>query len=936
MLRNGVDAITEIPRERWDIDALYDPVPGTLTKMSTRWGGFLPGVDRFDPHFFGISPREASAMDPQQRLLLEVAWEALENAGQAPDKLAGTRTGVFVGIGGFDYSNVLLTYPDHLKTINAYVGTGNAHSIAANRISYLLDLRGPSVAIDTACSSSLVAIHMACESLRSSETDLAIAGAVNLILSPEVTIAFSHARMMAPDGRCKTFDAKADGYVRAEGAGAVILKRLSDALRDRDHILALVRGSAVNQDGRTAGIAAPNASAQQAVIREALAQAGVAPNELTYLEAHGTGTSIGDPIEVEAVKGVLGEPRPEDPPCLMGSVKANIGHLENASGMASLAKVLACLQHDEIPGQVHFNKLNPRISLSGTRIVIPSAPQPWPQVSRRIAGVSSFGFGGTNAHLIIEEAPARARPQVAWNRPCHILTLSARTESALKILAGRFGKHLGEHPEDELADICFTANAGRSHFARRVAVVAESKEQLRETLAAFAAGQSTQAVPAELRTGQPARKDGPRVAFLFGGEDSNPCAVNQLYETQPAFRSAVDRCSRFLNWHTDEPLLAALSAEQSGAERHDAARFAVMFALAELWRSWGIVPDAVLGAGIGEYAAAVVSGVLTCEDALKLVVERARLLKHSPQDGEWNRMLEDFERVARAATFEMPGVPFVSGLTGQVLAESEVPGASYWRLHVLHAAHFEKGMETLTSLGYDHFLEVGPSSNSSLTRRAGNPPPKATLLSSLENGRSAWQSLLASLAVLYVNGANVDWKAFDGPYQPLKIPLPTYPFERERCWEDAPGSTGPHKSAKPLHALLGERLNSALPMPQFQSRIGIETLRYLVDHKVQGSVVFPAAAYLGNGARCFRRTFWAWQPDFIQRCVSGSADSSGCGIAQLAIGRFPGFERQRFFPDLQFNRKPERQQRKYGVDFARLRRHAHGGGGFCPLRRGTI
>ena len=278
--------------------------------MSTRWGGFLPGLDRFDPHFFGISPREASAMDPQQRLLLEVAWEALENAGQPPDKLAGSRTGVFVGIGGFDYSNLIINYKDHLQVINAYLGTGNAHSIAANRISYLLDLRGPSVAIDTACSSSLVAIHMACESLRGAQTDLAIAGAVNLILSPEVTIAFSHARMMAADGRCKTFDAKADGYVRAEGCGAVVLKRLSDALRDRDHILALIRGSAVNQDGRTAGIAAPNASAQQAVIREALAQAGVAPRELTYLEAHGTGTSIGDPIEVEAVKGVLGKVQP--------------------------------------------------------------------------------------------------------------------------------------------------------------------------------------------------------------------------------------------------------------------------------------------------------------------------------------------------------------------------------------------------------------------------------------------------------------------------------------------------------------------------------------------------------------------------------------------------------------------------------------------------
>jgi acyl transferase domain-containing protein/acyl-CoA synthetase (AMP-forming)/AMP-acid ligase II/NADPH:quinone reductase-like Zn-dependent oxidoreductase/acyl carrier protein len=844
LLRNGVDAISEIPRDRWDIDALYDPLPGTTGKMSTRWGGFLSGIDRFDPHFFGISPREASAMDPQQRLLLEVSWEALENAGQPPDKLAGGRTGVFVGIGGFDYTNVIINYKDHLQGMNAYLGTGNAHSIAANRISYLLDLRGPSIAIDTACSSSLVAIHMACESLRGAQTDLAIAGAVNLILSPEVTIAFSHARMMAADGRCKTFDAEADGYVRAEGCGVVVLKRLSDALRDRDHILALVRGSAVNQDGRTAGIAAPNASAQQSVIREALAQAGVAPSELTYLEAHGTGTSIGDPIEVEAVKGVLGKSRPEDPPCLMGSVKANVGHLENASGMASLAKVLSCLQHDEIPGQLHFANLNPRISLAGTRIVIPSKLQPWPRAPRRLAGVSSFGFGGTNAHIIVEEAPARSRPEGLPSRPCHILTLSARTESAVKNLASRYEKHLAGHPEDDLMNICFSANTGRSHFARRVAVVVESKEQLREALAAFAVGQPSHSAVAELRAGHSTRKDGPRIAFLFGAEDSNARAAFQLYGTQPVFRSAMDLCSRFLGSRQDEPLLAALSPGQNDAERRDPALFALEFALAELWRSWGIEPDAVLGAGVGEYAAAAISGVLTCEDALKLVVERARLLRLALHDGEVNRMLDEFEAAAAAFKFELPSVPFVSGLTGQLLAEGEIPGANYWRRHVLQGMEFEEGIDTLAALGYDHFLEVGPPSNSSGTGRLRDSGTKATMLPSLESNHGGWQSMLTSLASLYVRGASVDWKAFDEPYQPLKIPLPTYPFERERCWEDPPSASGPHTPANPVHALLGERVNSALPMAQFQSKIGIDTLRYLNDHKVHGSVVLPASAYL--------------------------------------------------------------------------------------------
>jgi acyl transferase domain-containing protein len=456
---------------------------------------------------------------------------------------------------------------------------------------------------------------MACESLRGGQTDLALAGAVNLILSPETTVAFSHARMMALDGRCKTFDARADGYVRAEGCGAVVLKRLSDALRDRDNILGLIRGSAVNQDGRTAGIAAPNASAQQAVIREALAQAGVSPRELTYFEAHGTGTSIGDPIELEAVKGVLGKAAPGDLPCLVGSVKANIGHMENASGMASLAKVLGCLQHHEIPGQLHFTQLNPRINLVGTRIAISSERQPWPPAARRLAGISSFGFGGTNAHIIVEEARERFRPEGSPSRPRHILTLSARTENALNQLARRFEKHLAEHLEEEIEDICYSANAGRSHFARRVAVVAENKEQMREVLSSFAEGKPSDHSVAELRVGHSAKKDGPRIVFLFGAEGWSDSAAFQLYATQPVFRSAIDRCSHFLGSRADGPFLAEFAmpaAGQATADSRDTALFGQQFALAELWRSWGVEPDAVLGAGPGEYAAAVISGVMAC------------------------------------------------------------------------------------------------------------------------------------------------------------------------------------------------------------------------------------------------------------------------------------------------------------------------------------
>ncbi|HRJ76204.1 MAG TPA: polyketide synthase, partial [Anaerolineales bacterium] len=401
LLRKGVDAITEVPSERWDVDEFHSetPDPG---KVTTRFGGFLDNVDLFDPHFFGISPREAARMDPQQRLLLEVSWEAFENAFISPQSLAGTRTGVFVGISSSDYSRLQFDDPER---IDAYAGTGNAHSIAANRLSYVFDLRGPSMAVDTACSSSLVSVHLACQSLRSGESDLALAGGVNLILTPELTITFSQARMLSPDGRCKTFDANADGYVRGEGCGVVILKRLSDAMRDGDNILALVRGSAVNQDGRSNGLTAPNGLAQQDVIRHALTQAQVLPNQISYVEAHGTGTPLGDPIEMASLRAVLGEEESGNR-VFVGSVKTNIGHLESAAGIAGLIKVVLAMQNEAIPPHLHLKEINPYLSIDGSRLEIGTYLRPWKRPEQsRFAGVSSFGFGGTNAHIVLSDAP---------------------------------------------------------------------------------------------------------------------------------------------------------------------------------------------------------------------------------------------------------------------------------------------------------------------------------------------------------------------------------------------------------------------------------------------------------------------------------------------------------------------------------------------------
>ena len=413
-MKDGRDAISEEPTDRWSRDRAHE--------YSPRFGGFLDGVDRFDAPFFAITPREAESMDPQQRLLLEVAWEALENAGQAPDGLAGSQTGVFVGISSSDYS--LAQFRDSALN-TAYTGTGNAHSIAASRLSYFLDLRGPSLAVDTACSSSLTAVDTACQSLRAGRCQLALAGGVNMILSPELTATFTQAGMLAPDGRCKTFDAAADGYVRGEGCGVVILKRLQDALRDEDNVLAVIRGTATNQGGRSNGLTAPNGLAQQAVIRQALADARVGPYQIGYVEAHGTGTPLGDPIEFSALKTVLLEtPASVTPvdPCFIGSVKTNIGHLEAAAGIAGLIKVVLALQREAIPPHLHLETLNPKIDLGGSSLSIPGELKPWPHGSRqRFAGVSSFGFGGTNVHVILEEAPAPAptRPVHDSERPWH-------------------------------------------------------------------------------------------------------------------------------------------------------------------------------------------------------------------------------------------------------------------------------------------------------------------------------------------------------------------------------------------------------------------------------------------------------------------------------------------------------------------------------------
>ena len=661
LLSEGKDAITEIPGDRWNIDDYYDAEPGKSGKMSTRWGGFLDRVDEFDPAFFNISPREAVRMDPQQRLMLEVAWETLEQAGVAPDALAGTQTGVFVGIGNYDYCRLLSR---DIHQVSAYDGTGNTLSIAANRLSYTLDLRGPSAIVETACSSSLVALHYACNSLRIGESDLCLVGGVSLMLSPEPFITYSHARMMAADGHCKTFDASADGYVRGEGGGMVLLKRLSAAIADGDQISAVIRGSAVNQDGLSNGLTAPNGPSQQSVIRKALENAGISPAQVSYVEAHGTGTPLGDPIEFKALQSALGEGRSPKNPCWIGSVKTNIGHLEAASGIASLIKVVLSLQHKQIPPHLHLNQINPYISLEKTALKIPTQLQPWPSESCRTAGISAFGFGGTNCHLIVEEAhpdfnvrSEAIAPEQLDSAPTSptrdgVLTLSAKSEQALVDLAKSYRARLASLSDSALLDVCYTASIGRSHFDRRLAIPANSMSQLQGRLSSFIAGEPNGWIAQTLLNRRRSK-----VAFLFTGQGSQYVQMGRdLYETQPVFKAAIDECHQILEPYLERTLLSVLypirtarsieefsgKAESRSIEETSCidttaytqpALFALEYALAKLWQSWGVEPTALIGHSAGEYVAACIAGVFSLEDGLKLISTRAKLMQALPYGG---------------------------------------------------------------------------------------------------------------------------------------------------------------------------------------------------------------------------------------------------------------------------------------------------------------
>jgi acyl transferase domain-containing protein/aryl carrier-like protein len=855
LLTEGHDAIRRVPSNRWDADTFYDPDPGTTGKTYCPWGGFLDGVDQFDPTFFGITPREAPAIDPQQRLFLETVWQALEDAGIVPQTLGGQPVGVFAGASTLDYGQLLL---QGTEAVGTYTTTGLASTMVANRVSYLLNLQGPSLTIDTACSSSLVAVHLACQSLWNGEARLALAGGVNLMLTPTVTVGFSKLTALSPDGRCKAFDADANGFVRSEGVGTVVLKPLGQALADGDRIYALIRGSATNQDGRTNGLTAPNPAAQEAVVKAAYAQGGISLDQVDYIEAHGTGTLLGDPIEANALGQVFRPFRPLDQPVRLGSVKSNIGHTEAAAGIASLIKVALCLHRRTLVPSLHFHTPNPYIPFDQLPLQVQQRLEPWAMADpMTIAGVSSFGFGGTNAHVALQAVP-QIEPIQPMERPLHVFCLSAQSQPALAAYAQTMAQALTA--DQSLGDVCHTVNAGRTAFDYRLALLAKDIPSLVEQLQQISPSDSP--VPTS-----------PGIVFMFTGQGSQYRGMGQeLYDTQPVFKAAIDRCTDLLSPYLDQPLTDLLFGDDHpDALLHQTrytqpALFALEYALAQLWLSWGVRPAAVVGHSVGEYVAACIAGVLSLEDGLRLMAQRGRLMQSLPANGGMvavfapeavvapalapfaqtvslatlngpkhtviaglqrdleqvvetlhrqglqtkplqvshafhsplmDPVLNVFEQSAQGITFSPPQLPLVSNLTGEFVGEDEVLNAQYWRRQARQPVRFGQAIATLQQAGYHLFLEVGPHPVLSAMGKRCVVEGTATWLPSLRRGQGSWQTLLTALGRLYTQGVNPDWHGFDRPYDRRRLSLPTYPFQRQRYWIDLP------ISAQPVASVLG-------------------------------------------------------------------------------------------------------------------------------------
>ncbi|MER5350217.1 thioester reductase domain-containing protein [Kitasatospora sp. NPDC002551] len=809
-LARGGSGITEIPSDRWDVEEFFDEEAGAPGRMYVRHGGFVDGVRGFDAGLFGIPPREAVGIDPQHRLVLEVAWEALEHAGVAPDSLRGSRTGVFVGMGGSDFQRL---GAGDVSLIDAYSATGSSGNFGANRLSYVLGLEGPSMVVDTACSSSLVALHLAVQSLRAGECETALAGGVNVMLSPDSSVALSSGRMLSAQGLCRTFDASADGYVRGEGAGVVVLKRLSDALAAGDDVLAVVRGSAVNQDGKSSGLTVPRASSQQEVVRRALSVAGIAAAEVGFVEAHGTGTPLGDPIEVRALGRVLGDGRAADNPVALGSVKTNIGHLEAAAGIAGFIKAVLTVQRGWIPPHLNLVEPNPHVEWADLPVSVPTELTRWEQ-ERRVAGVSAFGFGGTNAHVVLESPPARERAAVPAPDGPVVVKVSGSGAAALRESAARLAEFAAAADALTPTDLAWSAGVGRADLSDRAAVVAETSAALAEGLRAVANGTGATGVVTGRRGAGPV----PQAAFVVADSGAR---ADGLYGKLPVVTETLDAVAAALG----------VPGEELAADDGPTAHYAAAVALGAWWRSVGVDADVIVGQGAGAYAAAALAGVLTVADGARLA-----------RDGRSADLTD--------VPLRLPAVDLILAHEAGP-AGPEVATAAYWSRLAATAQDRPGALDTALAAAVDGgigiLLELGAGA---LT--ATGADQDVPRLASAADGPSAHRVLLESLAQVWTRGRDVDWSAVAArPAAAAK--LPTYPFQREEYWpQSTPAGATVSRSGRALRPHILETADGEVIG---ESELSLAALPFLAEHRVHGRLVVPGVVYLELVLRCAERAF---------------------------------------------------------------------------------
>ncbi|WUC40191.1 type I polyketide synthase (plasmid) [Streptomyces sp. NBC_00557] len=902
LVAEGRDGVSLFPSDRgWNVDALYDPEPGVSGRSSTREGGFLYDAADFDPEFFGISPREAVAMDPQQRLLLETSWEALERAGIDPLSARGTDTGVFAGVMYHDWGTRL---GDRVPEEAAgYLGNGSLASVVSGRVSYTLGLEGPAVTVDTACSSSLVALHWAIQALRAGECSLALAGGVTVMSTPDTFIDMNRQRGLASDGRCKSFAAAADGTGWGEGAGMLVLERLSDARANNHRVLAVVRGSAVNQDGASNGLTAPNGPSQQRVIEQALATAGLTPADVDAVEAHGTGTTLGDPIEAQALLATYGQHRSGDEPLWLGSIKSNLGHTQAAAGVAGIIKVVMAIREGLLPSTLHVDAPSPQVDWESGAVRLLTEARDWPETGRpRRAGVSSFGISGTNAHVIIEQPAAEdaAGPEpVDEEAPVVAWPVSGRTPQAVRAQAGRLREFLDTLDDGLLTTAASALATSRAALDHRAVAAGTGREELAEALDRIAAGKDIEEAV------------GGKLAFLFTGQGAQRLGMGrELAETYPAFAQALEAVLAAVDTHLDRPLREVIWGDDADllnqTQYTQPALFAFEVALYRLIESLGITPDHLAGHSIGEIAAAHVAGVFTLDDAARLVTARGRLMQALPTGGTMiavqatedevlplltdqtgiaalnapsstvisgsedavaaiaeqfaaqgrktkqlavshafhsplmDPVLDDFRTVAESLTYQQPHIPFVSTVTGQPVTD-ELTTPDYWTEHIRKPVRLTEALAHLAQTGTGTYLEIGP--DAVLTALGPATTDDATFIPTQRRDRSEPLELVRGAGRVYSRGIGVDRSAFFGDRDGSRLDLPTYAFQRERYWLDPTAPVGDVGSAG-LTPVDHPILSAAVPSPDSEGlvltgRLSTETHPWLADHDVLGTVLLP-------------------------------------------------------------------------------------------------